>query len=190
MVTRFWPRDKTLAVFTKEWITFRKTFRTAFWDRDFNYVRSHALQTPSQSRPGSAHCEVIFCSHCAVRADWPMHGFSAHFQNAHASESRCERTLRSHFLESGFLRGSRSKRPGSAHCEVIFCSHCAVCADWPMHGISAHFQNAESLCERTLRSHFLESGFLRGSRSKRQFFRVSKVCFKSLIPKELCVHKG
>ena len=87
MVTRFWPMDKTLAVFTKEWITFRKTFRTAFWDRDFNYmyVRSHALQTPSQSRPGSAHCEVIFCSHhCAVRADWPMHGFSAHFQNAHA----------------------------------------------------------------------------------------------------------
>ena len=41
------------------------------------------LQMPSQSRPGSAHCEVIFCSYCAVRADWPMHGFSAHFQNAH-----------------------------------------------------------------------------------------------------------
>ena len=54
------------------------------WDRDLNYVRSHALQTPSQSRSGSAHCEVIFCSHCAVRADWLMHGFSAHFQNAHA----------------------------------------------------------------------------------------------------------
>ena len=54
------------------------------WDRDLNYVRSHALQTPSQSRSGSAHCEVIFCSYCAVRADWPMHGFSAHFQNAHA----------------------------------------------------------------------------------------------------------
>ena len=54
------------------------------WDRDLNYVRSHALQTPSQSQSGSAHCEVIFCSHCAVRADWPMHGFSTHFQNAHA----------------------------------------------------------------------------------------------------------
>ena len=54
------------------------------WDRDFNYVHSHALQTPFQSRSGSAHCEVIFCSHCAVWADWPMHGFSAHFQNAHA----------------------------------------------------------------------------------------------------------
>ena len=57
---------------------------SVFNDCDFNYVRSHALQTPSQSRSGSAHCEVIFCSHCAVRAEWPMHGFSAHFQNAHA----------------------------------------------------------------------------------------------------------
>ena len=54
------------------------------WVRDLNYVRSHALQTPSQSRTGSAHCEVIFCSYFAVRADWPMHGFIAHFQNAHA----------------------------------------------------------------------------------------------------------
>ena len=54
------------------------------WDCELNYVRSHALQWPSQSRTGSVHCEVIFCSYCAVRADWPMHGFSAHFQNAHA----------------------------------------------------------------------------------------------------------
>ena len=54
------------------------------WDRDLNCVRSQALQTPSQSRTGSAHCEVIFCSYCAVRADWPMHGLSMHFQNAHA----------------------------------------------------------------------------------------------------------
>ena len=38
------------------------------WDRDLNYVHSHALQTPSQSRSGSAHCEVIVCSYCAVRA--------------------------------------------------------------------------------------------------------------------------
>ena len=55
--------------------------------RDLNYVRSHALQTPSQSRSGSAHCEIIFCSYCAVRARWLthalMHGFSAHFKNAH-----------------------------------------------------------------------------------------------------------
>ena len=54
------------------------------WDCDLNCVRSHVLQTPSQSRSGSARCKVIFCSHRAVRADWPMHGFSAHFQNAHA----------------------------------------------------------------------------------------------------------
>ena len=54
------------------------------WVRDLNYMRSQALQTPSQSQTGSAHCEVIFCSYCAVRADWSMHGFSAHFQNAHA----------------------------------------------------------------------------------------------------------
>ena len=38
-------------------------------DHDLNYVCSHALQMPSQSRSGSAHCEVIFCSHCAVHAD-------------------------------------------------------------------------------------------------------------------------
>ena len=32
------------------------------WVRDLNYmyVCSHASQTPSQSRTGSAHCEVIF----------------------------------------------------------------------------------------------------------------------------------
>ena len=60
------------------------------WDRDLNYMRSHALQTPSQSRSGSAHCEVIFCSHCAVRADWPMHGFSAH-SKMHTHESCSER---------------------------------------------------------------------------------------------------
>ena len=29
------------------------------WDRDLNYVRSHALQTLSQSRTGSAHCDVM-----------------------------------------------------------------------------------------------------------------------------------
>ena len=57
------------------------------WDRDLNYVCSHALQTPYQSRTWSAHCEVIFCSHCTLHADWPMHAFSAHFQNAHAQIS-------------------------------------------------------------------------------------------------------
>ena len=53
------------------------------WVRDLNYVHSQALQTPFQSRTGSAHCEVIFCSYCTVCTEWPMHGFSAHFQNAH-----------------------------------------------------------------------------------------------------------
>ena len=87
------PTDNlpAVAVFTWERITFRKTFRNVIqnkrdWDRDLNYVRSHTLQIPSQSRSGSAHCEVIFCSYCAVRADW--------FQNAHA---------RITFLESGVL---------------------------------------------------------------------------------------
>ena len=32
------------------------------WDRDLNYVHSHALQTPSQSRSGSAHCKTRFKS--------------------------------------------------------------------------------------------------------------------------------
>ena len=56
------------------------------WVRDLNYVHSQALQTPVPIT--NRICEVIFCSYCAVCADWPrtrpMHGFSAHFQNAHA----------------------------------------------------------------------------------------------------------
>ena len=79
------------------------------WDRDFNYVHSHALQTPSQSQTGSAHCEVIFCSYCAVRADSCM--ASARISKMHTHESRSERALRSHVQESGFLRWSRSKTP-------------------------------------------------------------------------------
>ena len=31
------------------------------WVCDLNYVRSQALQPPSQSRTGSAHCQIIFC---------------------------------------------------------------------------------------------------------------------------------
>ena len=77
-----------MGLFTKERITFRKLVSDRDplpdWVRDLNYMRSQALQTSFRSRTGSAHCEVIFCSYCAVRADWPMHGFSAHFQNAHA----------------------------------------------------------------------------------------------------------
>ena len=48
--------------------------------RDMNYVRLQALRSSSQSQTGAAHCEVIFWSYCA---DWPLHGFSALFQNAH-----------------------------------------------------------------------------------------------------------
>ena len=77
----------TQGMFTKEQITFQKLFldRNPLrdWVRDLYYVRSQALQPPSQSRTGSAHCEIC-CSYCA---DWPtrMHGFSVHnFQNAHA----------------------------------------------------------------------------------------------------------
>ena len=41
------------------------------WVRDLNYmyVRSQALQLPSRTRTGSAHCEVIVYSYCA---DWPI----------------------------------------------------------------------------------------------------------------------
>ena len=33
--------------------------------RNLIYMRSQALQPPSQSQTGSAHCEVMFCSYCA-----------------------------------------------------------------------------------------------------------------------------
>ena len=66
------------------------------WDRDLNYVRSHALQTPSESRSGSVHCELIFCSYCAVRADWPMRLCMASARIFKMHESRSERALRSH----------------------------------------------------------------------------------------------
>ena len=39
----------------------------------------------------------------------------------------------------------------------------------------------ESRSERALRSHVLESGFLRGSRSKTPFFRVSKAWFERAL---------
>ena len=69
---------------------------------------------------------------------------------------------------------------GSAHCEVIFCSYCAGCADWPLHGLSmasapiSKMHTHESRSEGALRSHVLESGFLGGSRSKTPFFHISK----------------
>ena len=80
------------------------------WDRDLNYVHSHALQTPFQSRSGSAHCEVIFAptAHSAL-IDPCM--ASARISKMHTHDSRSERALCSHVLESGFLRESRSKTP-------------------------------------------------------------------------------
>ena len=64
------------------------------WVPDLNYVRSHALQTPSRSRTGSAHCEVKFvptaqtnpCLASARNTKMRMH------------KSRSERALRSHIL--------------------------------------------------------------------------------------------
>ena len=57
---------------------------------------------------------VIFCSYTqSARADWPMRlcMASARIFKMHTYESRSERALRSHGLESGFLGGSRSKTP-------------------------------------------------------------------------------
>ena len=65
-------------------------------------MRSHALQTPSHSRSGSAHCEVIFCSYCAVRARCLTHafmqGYSTHFLNAHGQITGPKRRFRTWFV--------------------------------------------------------------------------------------------
>ena len=50
------------------------------WVRDLCALTSIATAVPITNRI-CALCEIIFCSYCADR---PMHGFSAHFQNAHA----------------------------------------------------------------------------------------------------------
>ena len=42
-------------------------------------------------------CEVIFCSYCAVCADWPR---TAHISKMRTHESRSERALRSHVLRT------------------------------------------------------------------------------------------
>ena len=108
-----------MAVFTWARITFRKTFGIAIqnvigiviWT---TCVHMGYKRLSKKSRSGSAHCKVIFCSYCAVRAGWPVHGFSmasARISKMHTHESRSERALRSHVLESGFLGGLRSKTP-------------------------------------------------------------------------------
>ena len=48
----------------------------------------------------------------------------------------------------------------------------------------------ESRSDRALRSHVLELGFLRGSRSKMPLFSHFKSAFQKPDLKELCVHKG
>ena len=150
-----------MGLFTKERIMFRKSFRIADlladWVCDLNYVRSQASQTTSQSRTGSAHCEVIFCSYCAVRADWPMHGFSVNFQNAHAWI-----TFRKSFAfmcssQSGFLRGSRSKK--------------------------TLFRVSKAWFERALHSQRVKSGFQirKGSESRSEMaFRNVICCFVNM----------
>ena len=60
-------------------------------DLHYMYVHSQALQLPSRSQTGSAHCKVIFCSYCT---DIPMHGIS----KMHTHESRSERALCSQVL--------------------------------------------------------------------------------------------
>ena len=58
----------------------------------------------------------------SARADWPMHFCmaSARISKVHTHESRSERALRSHVLESGFLGGSRSKRPLFSRFKMCF----------------------------------------------------------------------
>ena len=66
---------------------------------------------------------VIFCSYCAVCARWLTHAIcmaSARIFKMHTHESRSERALRSHVLESGFLGGSRSKTPFFSHFKTCF----------------------------------------------------------------------
>ena len=86
----------TLGVFTWTRITFRKTFRNAIQNVIAivisNYVRSHGLQMPFQSRSsGSAHCEWYFAPTTqSARADWPialMYGSSARIFKMHSARS-------------------------------------------------------------------------------------------------------
>ena len=55
--------DSILGLVTNERITFRKPFRMTIRSligfRDFNYIRSQALQLLSRWRTGPAHCEVM-----------------------------------------------------------------------------------------------------------------------------------
>ena len=112
----------SLGVFTWTRITFRKTFRNVIqnvigiviWTTCVYTLVLHGLQTPFQSRSGTAHCEWYFAPTTqSARADWPMRlcMASARIFKMHTHESRSETALRLHGLESGFLGESRSKTP-------------------------------------------------------------------------------
>ena len=84
---------------------------------------------------------VIFCSYTtqSARADWPMRlcMVLARIFKMHTHESRSERALRSHGLESGFQGGSRSKTPFLSRFKRV----------------------SKAWFETALRSHGLKSGF-------------------------------
>ena len=78
------------------------------WVCDLNYVCSQALQPPSRSQTGSAHCKVIFCFYCA---DWPGMA-SAHISKKCTRMNQVPKELCVHkSSESGFLGESQSKTP-------------------------------------------------------------------------------
>ena len=84
----------TMGVFTwtRRFGTWFKTWLGSWFElRAFTWATNAfpiGLQTPFQSRSGTAHCEWYFAPTTqSARADWPMRlcmGFSAHFYNAHA----------------------------------------------------------------------------------------------------------
>ena len=77
------------------------------WDNcDLNYVCSHALQMLSQSRTGSAHCGVIFCSYWLTHA-WLQCAFPKCACTNHVPKELCIHNT----SESGFLLEARSKTP-------------------------------------------------------------------------------
>ena len=92
--------------------------RLANHDRDLRTARSYFAPTAQ-----------------SARADWPIRlcMTSARIFKMHTHESRSERALRSHVLESDFLGGSRSKTP--------------------------FFRVSKAWFETALRSHGLKSGF-------------------------------
>ena len=73
-----------VAVFTKEWITFRRMFRIAISFVIGIVIWTTCVHMHRKCRPNHEQDLRTARYYCAVRADWPMHGLSVHFQNAHA----------------------------------------------------------------------------------------------------------